>query len=571
VYSLPNCVLPLLGGIASDYFGNRIMLVVFASLVAGGQLVCTCGMHQQSLNLVLVGRVIFGLGGESLSVVSSSLVSSWFAGAELALALGVNLSFSRLGSVTNDLASPWAAAKFGLPAAYGLGLLLCLMSLTAALLLACLDSSNDTSNSSEVKKSTITISNNSTMGNSKQGAYGAVADAENDTVAPLNDTLSSSGVAKDSSSGRSHVTTGKLLTTPKLERRPRGTPGAPGFRPKPGMGRSPLPTSVLEGTTSGGASGGLACLAGSPLRGMSGGYWLLAAHCTVVYSAIFPFNNVSAALLDSVYGMSGTSAATSGTAAGWSVGAVQGIPYSVAAVATPLVGILVDKYGHRAAWMSASAALLSAAHGLLWAAAVASDESFDVTQDDGIGSSHASLLTLPAWLASPLLPFTAMGIGYSIVAGVVWPSAMCVVDPSSTATAFGVLNSAQNLATALVPLLVAAQLNMYGTQNYAPPEALFSFLSLGSLGFALALWRWDYTKAGGGVLTHPTKGTPVTQATPAPTRRPAAERTPLVATLPPPKSNSLSSRFFPQVADSIAENDTRGSNTASSGVQISLV
>ena len=40
---------------------------------------------------------------------SSALISSWFAGKELALALGINLSFSRLGSVANDI---WSPASF---------------------------------------------------------------------------------------------------------------------------------------------------------------------------------------------------------------------------------------------------------------------------------------------------------------------------------------------------------------------------------------------------------------------------------------------------------------------------
>jgi MFS family permease len=296
---------------------------------------------------------------------------------------------------------------------------------------------------------------------------------------------------------------------------------------------------------------------------MSGGYWLLAAHCTVVYSAIFPFNNVSAALLDSVYGMSGSVPSAAAAVSGWSVGAVQGVPYSVAAVATPLIGILVDKFGHRAAWMSAAAALLCTAHALLWAAANAAANAAaaaepTATQDSGGSDGEWASPALPAWLASPLLPFGVVGVAYSIVAGVVWPSAMCVVDPASAATAFGVLNSAQNAATALVPLLVAAQLDLYGAQNYAPPEALFAGLSMVSLGFALALWRWDRTKAGGGVLTHPTKGTPVAQATPAPARRTmVTERSPLVlaAACPPPLAH-----FLPQAAAL-----TAGRNTGSSG------
>ena len=55
---------------------------------------------------MLVGRVVFGLGGESMSVAQSAIVSSWFKGKELAFALGVNLSVSRLGSVLNSNTIP---------------------------------------------------------------------------------------------------------------------------------------------------------------------------------------------------------------------------------------------------------------------------------------------------------------------------------------------------------------------------------------------------------------------------------------------------------------------------------
>ena len=37
VYSVPNCVLPLFGGMLADAIGNRVCLVLFASLIALGQ------------------------------------------------------------------------------------------------------------------------------------------------------------------------------------------------------------------------------------------------------------------------------------------------------------------------------------------------------------------------------------------------------------------------------------------------------------------------------------------------------------------------------------------------------
>lgn len=50
---------------------------------------------------MLAGRVIFGMGGECMGVAQSAIVCVWFKGAELAMALGLNMSMARLGSVVN--------------------------------------------------------------------------------------------------------------------------------------------------------------------------------------------------------------------------------------------------------------------------------------------------------------------------------------------------------------------------------------------------------------------------------------------------------------------------------------
>jgi nitrate/nitrite transporter NarK len=73
---------------------------------------------------VLVGRAIFGLGGESLCVAEMGLVSVWFKGKELALALALNMTVARLGSVVNDNLSPLWLRVYGLNAAvwFGVGL-----------------------------------------------------------------------------------------------------------------------------------------------------------------------------------------------------------------------------------------------------------------------------------------------------------------------------------------------------------------------------------------------------------------------------------------------------------------
>ena len=68
VYSLPNMVLPFFGGYFCDRFGAARCLVVFAILITAGQALFAFGVSVTSIPLVLMGRVVFGLGGENMTV-----------------------------------------------------------------------------------------------------------------------------------------------------------------------------------------------------------------------------------------------------------------------------------------------------------------------------------------------------------------------------------------------------------------------------------------------------------------------------------------------------------------------
>ena len=66
VYSFPNIVLPILGGYLVDMIGVRTGNFFFTLLVLIGQGVFAFGVMIKSYPIALLGRGIFGLGGESL-------------------------------------------------------------------------------------------------------------------------------------------------------------------------------------------------------------------------------------------------------------------------------------------------------------------------------------------------------------------------------------------------------------------------------------------------------------------------------------------------------------------------
>ena len=140
VYSLPNIVLPFFGGYFVDRLGARRMNVVFACCTLLGQFCVAAGASMRSVFIMLVGRTIFGFGGESLCVGASTLLAQWFAGKEMALALGLNLSLARLGSFVNDITSPALAQHTGsVNGPLWFSVFICVMSLAAAIGLMCLD------------------------------------------------------------------------------------------------------------------------------------------------------------------------------------------------------------------------------------------------------------------------------------------------------------------------------------------------------------------------------------------------------------------------------------------------
>lgn len=50
---------------------------------------------------MVIGRFVFGIGGESLAVAQNNYAVLWFKGKELNMVFGLQLSFARVGSTVN--------------------------------------------------------------------------------------------------------------------------------------------------------------------------------------------------------------------------------------------------------------------------------------------------------------------------------------------------------------------------------------------------------------------------------------------------------------------------------------
>jgi MFS family permease len=105
IYSFPNIFTVVIGGFLIDRLGLRKSLMIFAVLCFIGPAITVISGH---LPLMAAGRLIFGMGAESLNVAVTTALARWFRGKELSFAFGLNLTASRLGTFAALNSPTWA-------------------------------------------------------------------------------------------------------------------------------------------------------------------------------------------------------------------------------------------------------------------------------------------------------------------------------------------------------------------------------------------------------------------------------------------------------------------------------
>ena len=117
----------------------RLGLILFTVVLTIGQLIFAIGGYQNSYLIMMLGRFVFGLGGESMTVSQSAIVSNWFQGKELSFAFGINLSVARIGSSINGPVETYYADNVSVGFALLVGFFICCFSLLMAFLLVGID------------------------------------------------------------------------------------------------------------------------------------------------------------------------------------------------------------------------------------------------------------------------------------------------------------------------------------------------------------------------------------------------------------------------------------------------
>lgn len=109
IYSVPNIFMVLIGGFIIDRLGTKKSTFIFAVLCLVGAVLTALS---DTLMVMAAGRLVFGLGAESLIVAVTTAIAKWFKGKELSFAFGINLTIARLGSFAALNSPSWAAGSY---------------------------------------------------------------------------------------------------------------------------------------------------------------------------------------------------------------------------------------------------------------------------------------------------------------------------------------------------------------------------------------------------------------------------------------------------------------------------
>ncbi|MDP9160584.1 MAG: MFS transporter, partial [Acidobacteriota bacterium] len=134
-----------------------------------------------------------------------------------------------------------------------------------------------------------------------------------------------------------------------------------------------------------------------------------------------------------------------------------------AMIATPLIGLLSDRIGKRAFFMMFASILLMPVYLLL-------------------GYTNISLF----------VPLCMMGIAFSMIPAVMWPSVAYIVDPKRLGTAYALMTLIEQIGFFALNLLIG-KANDYGhaglgnLAGYRPGMLIFSLLGFVGMLFAILL------------------------------------------------------------------------------------
>lgn len=179
--------------------------------------------------------------------------------------------------------------------------------------------------------------------------------------------------------------------------------------------------------------------------------WLIFLICVLYYVTVFPFVGLGIVFFEEKWQYDPAKA-----------NIVNSLVYIISAVASPFLGFAVDRTGFNVMWVNLGIVATLGAHALL----------------------AFTRLT-------PFVSMILMGFSYSVLACALWPMVSYIVPEHHLGTAYGIMQSIQNLGLAIVSMLAGMILDARG---YILLEVFFLTLLCGALITGVVLYMWDAAK-----------------------------------------------------------------------------
>ncbi|XP_046732014.1 major facilitator superfamily domain-containing protein 1 isoform X2 [Silurus meridionalis] len=181
--------------------------------------------------------------------------------------------------------------------------------------------------------------------------------------------------------------------------------------------------------------------------------WMIFIICVGYYVAIFPFIGLGQVFFIEKFNFSPPQAR-----------AINSIVYIISAPASPLLGFMVDKTGKNVIWVMCAVVTTLLAH---------------------------MMLAFTFW--NPWFAMVLLGVSYSLLACALWPMVAFVVPEHQLGTAYGFMQSIQNLGLALISMAAGAILDSKG---YLFLEVFFCACICLALIAVVMLYLVDFVRGG---------------------------------------------------------------------------
>ncbi len=184
------------------------------------------------------------------------------------------------------------------------------------------------------------------------------------------------------------------------------------------------------------------------LFSFSRSFWFITLLCLTFYSAVFPFRSFAIKFFMHVHDVSKQVA-----------GQANGILPIMSLIATPIFGIIIDKFGKRALFMLFGAIIILPVYLLL----IYSDISI-------------------------FIPTGMLGIAFTLIPTVMWPSVAYIVDEKKLGTAYALMTVIQQIGVAIFNYLIGWSNDLNNASEANPGGYNMGMWLLSILGILGILW-----------------------------------------------------------------------------------